>query len=447
MTPPRHRRRVLSWTELLPQLLAASVMLALATGLVALNVASRVNRAFALLLLLRGAATLAYALGLMAASPADAAFWWRLQPYAVLALPFAALHFAASYPSPAAWLRRMRWPALPFLAGAAAVLALYLADHRLYWDLAAGPIGLHGPDQDAPAGPLFVFNDLPILTYGLLALLAARTATRARPGPVQRSAMLVSLGLALVVVYDGLTVLTVDSPIFLRHAPAMQAALVLPVVLALLLVAAAAVALARGAAGPPEARRAVRRYLAALPLPVASALLLLVVPPDAPRVVLGLEYLLAGVWRLAFPVMVTYALLRLQLFDVDLRMRWTLKQSTVAAIFLGVFFVVSESAQTFFTTEAGPWVGVVAAGLLVFLLAPLQRAAERLAGAALPDARPVREMSREERAAIFREQASLAWADGRIGAKEQRLLDQLRVQLGLSREEATRLEEQAALRA
>jgi hypothetical protein len=75
------------------------------------------------------------------------------------------------------------------------------------------------------------------------------------------------------------------------------------------------------------------------------------------------------------------------------KLRWGLEQSTVASIFIVVFFIVSEGAQEFFGAAASnEWIGIIAAAGLVFFLAPLQRLAERVGARALPDARPAAQM-------------------------------------------------------
>lgn len=78
--------------------------------------------------------------------------------------------------------------------------------------------------------------------------------------------------------------------------------------------------------------------------------------------------------------------------------------------------------------------------MLLFALAPLQRAAERLSGAVLPDARPLAARSTEERAELYREQVRIAWEDGTLGLKERRMLDAARERLGLAAETAVGLE-------
>jgi hypothetical protein len=154
----------------------------------------------------------------------------------------------------------------------------------------------------------------------------------------------------------------------------------------------------------------------------------------------------SGTLRGVSAALLAYAILRYQWLDLDVKVKWTVKQSTIAAAFIGVFFVVSESASTFFSSEAGlgPYLGIAAAGVLVFALAPLQRAAERVADATMPGVKPLGELSQDERVRLYRDQARAAWADGALSRDERVLLDQLREGLGLGLEEAARLEREAA---
>lgn len=78
-----------------------------------------------------------------------------------------------------------------------------------------------------------------------------------------------------------------------------------------------------------------------------------------------------------------YAVLRGHIEGLDLKVRFALSRSTIAAAFITVFFVASEGTQIVFG-QANEWIGLFSAGALVFAIAPLQRAAERLAEKAVP---------------------------------------------------------------
>ena len=54
-------------------------------------------------------------------------------------------------------------------------------------------------------------------------------------------------------------------------------------------------------------------------------------------------------------------------------------------MFVAVIFVISEGASQFLSDELGKVAGLLAAGVVMFFLAPLQRFAERVASAAMPN--------------------------------------------------------------
>jgi hypothetical protein len=149
---------------------------------------------------------------------------------------------------------------------------------------------------------------------------------------------------------------------------------------------------------------------------------------------------LNGITRTLAVAVLAYAILRHQLLGIDLKVKWTIKQSTLAGVFIGVFFVVSEGAQQVFSQSLGPVIGIVAAGALLFALTPLQHAAERVASAAVPGARPVGQLSVEDRTRLYRDAASQAWADGSLSRDEAAMLRSMQRGLGLSDAEAQAIE-------
>ncbi|MGQ0536553.1 MAG: hypothetical protein ACT4PT_10825 [Methanobacteriota archaeon] len=153
-----------------------------------------------------------------------------------------------------------------------------------------------------------------------------------------------------------------------------------------------------------------------------------------------------GLARVVGVAILAYAILKHQLFDIDVKVKFTIRQSTVAAVFIGLFFVVSESAQAFFSDRTGTYLGIVAAGALVFAIAPLQRMAERVADAAMPGVRPMAELAPTDRMSLYREHLALAYADGTVDANERVLLRHLRDRLGLDADSADRIESELLAR-
>ncbi|HLE96229.1 MAG TPA: hypothetical protein VI997_02570 [Candidatus Thermoplasmatota archaeon] len=166
--------------------------------------------------------------------------------------------------------------------------------------------------------------------------------------------------------------------------------------------------------------------------------------PLDPEIAAAVVTLALPTVQMVFVGLLAYGILKTQLFDVDLRLRRGIRRGTVGAIFLAVFFVVAQVAQTFLTDAFGYAVGGVVAGLLLFALAPLQHLAERVAAAATPGATALASLAPDDRVALYREQAVAAWEDGAIDRSERRLLDVARERLGLTVDEAARIEREAA---
>ena len=132
--------------------------------------------------------------------------------------------------------------------------------------------------------------------------------------------------------------------------------------------------------------------------------------------------------------------MRSHLFDIDLRIRWTIKQSTVAAIFVAVMFVISEGASEVLSDELGTVTGLLAAGVLMFFLAPLQRFADRVAGAAMPNTENTPEYKAFRKMQVYETAVSEALQEGGISEKERNLLGHLRESLGISEADAAAIE-------
>jgi hypothetical protein len=141
----------------------------------------------------------------------------------------------------------------------------------------------------------------------------------------------------------------------------------------------------------------------------------------------------------AVPV-IAYGILRAQLFDIDLRVRWTLEKSTLAAAFVALFYLITEGADRFLSSELGAGAGLIAAAVLVFFLAPLQRFAERVAGVAMPNTQDTPAYAAFRKLQVYEAALVDAIRDGGISDKERALLRRLRDSLGISPEDAEAVE-------
>lgn len=161
-----------------------------------------------------------------------------------------------------------------------------------------------------------------------------------------------------------------------------------------------------------------------------------VVDPDAT----GLIYIVYALGTLFAVPLVAYGILRAKLFDIDLRIRWTIKQSTLAGIFVAVVYLISEGAESFLSSELGNVAGLIASAIVVFFLAPLQRFAERVAGAAMPNTANTPEYVAYRKMQVYEAAVIEARQGDGISEKERALLNRLRESLGISSADADSLE-------
>lgn len=138
--------------------------------------------------------------------------------------------------------------------------------------------------------------------------------------------------------------------------------------------------------------------------------------------------------------MTAYGILRTQLFDIDLRIRWTIKQSTLAGIVVAIIFFVSEGASTLLSAELGNFAGLLAAAVVMFFLAPLQRFADRVASTAMPDTKNTPEYVAFRKMQVYESALAEAQSEDGISDRERLLLKRLRDSLGISEADAETIE-------
>lgn len=143
---------------------------------------------------------------------------------------------------------------------------------------------------------------------------------------------------------------------------------------------------------------------------------------------------------LVYSVLIGYGILTVQLLDIDLKVRWTIKQGTVAAAFVAVFFLVSEGSTVFLSNSLGNVLGLLASSLLVFAMAPLQRAAERVADAAMPGVRDTPEYASYRKLQVYAAALDSAYQEGGVSDRERTMLNSIASSLGLHPADAERLE-------
>jgi len=138
--------------------------------------------------------------------------------------------------------------------------------------------------------------------------------------------------------------------------------------------------------------------------------------------------------------LIAYGILSTQLFDIDLKVKWTIRQSTLAAMVIAIIYFATEAADRLLSHQLGPWPGLVAAALIVYFLAPLQRLAERFANRAMPETVNSPEYRAFRKLQVYEAALAEALRGEDISAKERAILASLRESLGVSADDARSIE-------
>lgn len=147
-----------------------------------------------------------------------------------------------------------------------------------------------------------------------------------------------------------------------------------------------------------------------------------------------------------YPMVLAYAILRFQVLDIEMRLKVTIRKATVLAIFIAVFVMATELADSLLSDRFGMVVGAAATTALVLAIRPIERAAARVADAAMPRVDGSAEYDTYRRFEIYRAALEAGYEDMQITARERAVLERLRSELAISDADASRLEEALRVR-
>jgi len=148
---------------------------------------------------------------------------------------------------------------------------------------------------------------------------------------------------------------------------------------------------------------------------------------------------------LAVPL-IAYGILKAKMFDIDLKIRWTLKQSTFAAAVLAITFIISEGVEMLVSAELGDKWGLVAAGVALLFLKPLQAFAEKVVSLLMPNTQNTPEYERSRKMGVYEEALMEAMDENGISPKERALLNRLRDSLEIPVADAEAVENEINIR-
>jgi hypothetical protein len=143
---------------------------------------------------------------------------------------------------------------------------------------------------------------------------------------------------------------------------------------------------------------------------------------------------------LVYVPLIAYGILKSQLFDIDLKIKWAISRTAIGAAFLATFLIATNITGEFLSSQYGYLGGGAAAGILLFALTPIQKAAERVAAKAVPQATGSVEYLAFKKFEVYRAAFEGVLEDGAVNTKERAMLSNLRSKLGIAEADARALE-------
>ncbi len=367
-------------------------------------------------------------------------FWSKLQAWFTIPLPFLLLWFASTYPRRRGWLGNSPWAGALLLAVIGILWALYAWNPTLWTTYREIPeTGTLWPRLD---GPLALTLGMLYLAQGAIAWWFARKAMADPPGHMRQTMLFMSLGFGVSAWYDGVGVLL---GILVREAG-------YDVNLRLLLIVGSAVAvgiawweLRRAARSTNDGQfvatmRFYSRFMWLVTGSLTLALIDFFLPAEG-----GLQWLNTvpvALWRLSLPALVTYALLRHHLFDVDLRVKTGFRRGVVVSVFPAVFIITSELIERQLPEADNNLIAVAGAVLVALALSPVQTLAAKIADMAFPAVEGEEDDRglQRKRVEIYTTTAEMLAGDGILTEKERKTLDRLAARLELPVEMRTQID-------
>jgi hypothetical protein len=172
---------------------------------------------------------------------------------------------------------------------------------------------------------------------------------------------------------------------------------------------------------------------------IASIVLGLVASARDSALLFDLAYYGIPLTKFVLLSLVSYGILRVQLFDIDLKIKWTLGRGAAVALLTSIFFIISETIE-FFLPGEGLVANLVGAAAVAGLVRPAWRLGTRLANAVLPGVVETPEFRQQRRLEVYRASLESVAADGLVTERERRILETLRTKLGIGAEEAATIE-------
>jgi len=386
------------------------------------------NRGFFLLALADGGSTVIFVLRNMTTDPVLRVYLMSVYWYFFIAFLAALALFGLLFPRPLFGDDARGWLVASALAPAGVLVGAYAWDHTLFW----APVVRPGGDVAflyTPLGNLllaaFVGATALVIVKLAYGLVHDRAASWRRQGAYVLGGMVVAYVPYFTTSFVAYALVNPQFYFLTRADVGLLYALF--GVLGLVALAVAVVVLRLD----DDAFRAERRFL----LAAFAAVLALTLASAAVPTGLVAD-LLQNVALLAYPILLGYAIVRFEVFDIDARVRRVAAATLGGLVAAGAFIVLENAFEGVLQENlAGILPGEFAAGSLAaigatILWSPVSKGADKLGRRLFPDLKG--EARRRRQLEIYRHGLEGALADGILVDRESRTLQALRESLGVT---------------
>ena len=149
-----------------------------------------------------------------------------------------------------------------------------------------------------------------------------------------------------------------------------------------------------------------------------------------------------------FVVLIAYAILKYQLFDIEVKMKKGIRYSIVMTTLAALLIIFNEGVE-FSLTESlfsGSVFSIAAAVLLAVLFTPVNDLARKGVNRLFPNVSDSEQHYNLKKTEIYRAALEQAWVDGSPSEKEKAMLKRLREKLDLSEKDHKKLEVETKMR-
>ncbi len=144
-------------------------------------------------------------------------------------------------------------------------------------------------------------------------------------------------------------------------------------------------------------------------------------------------------------IIIAYSILRYKLFDIEFYVKETFIYLFISIVLIGIFRLIELSvsyfiSDVFFTGDIAA--RLIAAAIVAAIFFPLRNMVLKVANRLFPTYDRSMKTKRDQELSFYKKQLKIAWSDGKISDKEQRMLKKMRIYFGISEDTHKKLEKE-----